>query len=633
MKIRLADYVADFLVSHGVTDVFSVVGGGAMHLNDSFGHHPGIKCTYNHHEQACAMSAEAYARINNKIAAVCVTTGPGATNAITGVVCGWMDSIPMLVISGQARLDTTVYTSGLKLRTRGVQEFDIIGSVKNMTKYCELVTDPTKIRYCLEKALYLASEGRPGPCWLDIPQNVQSATVETDDLEGFEPPQNNSRISDDTLDCIIDKISHSERPVLFIGNGVRLAGAHDEMLKLVEKLNVPVVTSMSSVDAISSDHRLYAGRSGTTGDRAGNFAVQNSDLFISFGSRLSFFQTGFNYESWARAAYKIVNDIDPDELEKDSIKADMKICCNVKELIFGLLGKLLEPLPEKDEWLKKCQEWRQKYPAVLKKHFDDEKPNIYAFFDKMTRRLTASDRLVVSVGTSRVVGSQASYITEGMRFITNPSTAAMGYCLPAAIGVCIASERRKTVLVTGEGSLQMNIQEIQTIVHNKLPIIIFVMNNQGYHSIRMTQNTYFGKPLVGVGEESGDLSFPDLEKISYAYGINFRRCESSADMDGAISWALSQNSVCICEMMLSKEQITEPKAASKRLENGKMVSAPLEDMAPFLSREELMENMIIPLEYDTEAKTGNKAVNFSGGGYIYQIILCLQYFPDYQSII
>ncbi len=628
MKIRLADYVADFLVSRGITDIFTVTGGGAMYLNDSFGHHPGIKCTYNHHEQACAMAAEAYARINNKIAAVCVTAGPGAANAITGAVCGWMDSIPMLVISGQARLATTVYASGLRLRTRGVQEFDITGSVKNLTKYCELVTDPAKIRYCLEKALYAAYEGRPGPCWLDIPQDIQSAMVETDDLEGFEAPQKNDPVSSDVLDGIIAEISRSERPVLFIGNGVRLAGAHNEMLELVEMLNVPVVTGMSSIDAISSDHPLYAGRSGTTGDRAGNFAVQNSDLFISFGSRLGFFQTGFNFDSWARAAYKIVNDIDPDELEKDSIKADMKICCDVRALISGLLKKLSKPMPAKDEWIKKCQEWRQKYPVVLKKHYADVKPNIYAFFDQMTHRLTASDRLVVSVGTSRVAGSQAAYITEGMRFITNPSTAAMGYCLPAAIGVCIASGRRKTVLVTGEGSLQMNIQELQTIVHNKLPVIIFVMNNQGYHSIRMTQNNYFEKPLVGVGEESGDLSFPDLEKISYAYGISFKRCGKSADMDEAVRWALSQNSVCICEMMLSKEQITEPKAASKRLENGAMVSAPLEDMAPFLPREELIENMLIPVEYDNAVKTGNTTVN-SAGGVTCQIMRCLQCFPDF----
>lgn len=595
MKQRVADYIADFLMANGVTDIFTVTGGGAMYLNDAFGHHRGLKCTYNHHEQACAMAAEAYARVNNKMAAVCVTTGPGATNAITGVVCGWMDSIPMLVISGQARIDTIVYTSGLKLRTRGVQEFDIVETAKSMTKYCELVTDPLKIRYCLEKALYTAHEGRPGPCWLDIPQDIQGATIEVDSLKGYEPPQKPKQISKKMFDIIIDKVKQSERPILFIGNGVRLAGAHDEMLKLVDMLNVPVVTSMSSVDAIASDHPLYVGRSGTTGNRAGNFAVQNSDLFLSFGSRLSFFQTGFNCDSWARAAYKIVNDIDPEELEKDSIKADIKMCCDVKELILGLIERLSNPLPKKAEWIKRCNDWKEKYPVVLKKHYDDAKPNIYAFFDQMTRHLNASDRLVVSVGTSRVVGSQVAYITEGMRFITNPSTAAMGYCLPAAIGVCIASRRRKTVLVTGEGSLQMNIQELQTIVHNNLPIVIFVMNNQGYHSVRMTQNSFFGKPLVGVGEESGDLSFPNLEKIAFAYGIDFRRCEKSVDVDDAINWALSHDSVCICEMMLSKDQITEPKAASKRLENGKMVSAPLEDMAPFLSREELEKNMYIPL--------------------------------------
>lgn len=595
MKQRVSDYIAGFLSANGVTDVFTVTGGGAMYLNDSFGHHQGIKCTYNHHEQACAMAAEAYARVNNKMAAVCVTTGPGATNAITGVAGGWMDSIPMLIISGQVRFDTTVYASGLKLRTRGVQEFDIIGSVKNMTKYCELVTDPSKIRYCLEKAFYMAKEGRPGPCWLDIPQNIQCATVEVDTLEGFEPPQAYKQIGKEVFDDIIDKITRSERPVLFIGNGVRLSGAHEEMLKLVDMLNVPVVTGMSSIDAISSTHPLYAGRSGTTGNRAGNFAVQNADLFFSFGSRLSFFQTGFDSGSWARAAYKIVNDIAPEELEKDSIRADMKLCCDVKELISGLLEHLTSALPVKKEWVEKCREWKEKYPVVLKKHYEDKSPNIYAFFDRMTHHLNASDRLVVSVGTSRVAGSQAAFITEGMRFITNPSTAAMGYCLPAAIGVCIASDRHKTVLVTGEGSLQMNIQELQTIVHNKLPIIIFVMNNQGYHSIRMTQKNYFDKPLIGVGEESGDLSFPDLEKIAYAYQIDFRRCEKSTDMENAIRWALSHNSACICEMRLSKEQITEPKVASKRLENGRMVSAPLEDMAPFLPREELKSNMYIPL--------------------------------------
>ena len=596
MKQRVSDYIADFLSSNGIIDVFTVTGGGAMYLNDAFGHHPKLNCLYNHNEQASAMAAEAYARIDNKMAAVCVTTGPGATNAITGVVGGWMDSIPMLILSGQARYATTVYASGLKLRTRGVQEFDIIGSVNNMTKYCELVTDPSRIRLCLEKALYYAKEGRPGPCWLDIPLDVQGAIIETDSLEGFEEKQKKvSQVSDEVINMIVEKVHKAERPVVFIGNGVRLAGAHDAMLKLVDKLNVPVVTGMSSVDAISSYHKLYVGRSGTTGDRAGNLAVQNSDLLISFGSRLSFFQTGFNYETWARAAYKIINDIDSEELNKDSIKADVKICCDVSELINKLLEKIEGIIPEKQQWVNQCATWKQKYPVLLPKHMNDPQPNIYAFYKRMTEKLTGDDRLVVSVGTSRVVGSQASIIKEGMRFVTNPSTASMGYCLPAAIGVCVASKKKRTVLVTGEGSLQMNLQELQTIVHNKLPIIIFVMNNQGYHSIRMTQKNFFGEPLVGVGKESGDISFPDLSKLAPAYGLDYMRCQVSDELDNAIEWALVHNEPCICELMLSTKQVTEPKAASKKLENGQMISAPLEDMSPFLDKKELLENMYIPI--------------------------------------
>lgn len=595
MKQKVSDYIADFLVNNGITDMFSVVGGGAMHLNDSFGHHPGLRVTYNHHEQGSAIAAEAYARVNNRIAAVCVTTGPGATNAITGVAGAWMDSIPMLVFSGQARYATTVYASGLKLRTRGVQEFDITGSVANMTKYCALVTDPAKIRYHLEKSLYLATSGRPGPCWLDLPLDIQSAIIETDTLEGFAPdPVEAVPVEDAVLEDVICRIRKAERPVIFVGNGVRLAGAHEKFLELVSRLNVPVVNGMSSVDAIAYDHPLYVGRNGNTGDRAGNFAVQNSDLLLSLGSRLSFFQTGFNYESWARAAYKIVNDIDPDELEKDSISADIKLCCDVKWLIEALLEKLPEQLPEKTEWVNCCRNWKEKYPVTLPKHYEDPQPNIYVVYKELSSRLGNGDALVVSVGTSRVAGSQASIITEGMRFYTNPSCAAMGYCLPAAIGVCVARNKKPTVLCTGEGSFQMNLQELQTIIHNKLPIKIFINNNEGYHSIRMTQNSFFGKPLVGVGEESGDLSFPDMAKLAPAYGFPFRRCADPADVVASIEWALAQEGPCICEMMLSPLQVTEPKAASKKLPNGQMISAPLEDMAPFLPEEELKANMFIP---------------------------------------
>ena len=593
MKQRVSDYIADFLVKKQIKDVFTVTGGGAMFLNDAFGHHPGLRCTYFHHEQAAAMAAEAYARVENRMAAICVTTGPGATNAITGAVCGWMDSIPMLVISGQARYATTVYASGLNLRTRGVQEFDIIGSVHNLTKYCELVKDPENIRYAMEKAVYLACAGRPGPCWLDIPLDVQGAVIETDSLQGYTPERPELSVNPEVISLIIKKVKEAARPVLFVGNGVRLAGAHRQFLELVDRLNIPVVTGMSSIDAIATDHRLYAGRGGNTGDRAGNFAIQNSDLLLSLGSRLSFFQTGFDYHTWARAAYKIVNDIDEQELEKDSINADLKVCCDVKALMEGLLAAQPEQLDGKVDWILQCQRWKRRYPVVLDRHRQDASPNIYSFFDSMTHRLKAGDCLIVSVGTSRVAGSQASYITEGMRFITNPSTAAMGYCLPAAIGVCIASNRRKTYLVTGDGSFQMNIQELQTILHNRLPIVIFLMNNQGYHSIRMTQRNYFGEPLIGIGPESGDLSFPDLSKLAPAYGLSYKRCDRTDEMENCIEWAMAQKGPCLCELMLSTEQITEPKAASRRLEDGRIVSAPLEDLAPFLSREELQENMYI----------------------------------------
>ena len=596
MKQRVSDFIADFLVNNGITDCFTVTGGGAMYLNDSFGHNPKMSCTYNHNEQASAMAAEAYARIDNKIALVCVTTGPGATNAITGVAGGWMDSIPMLVISGQARYATTVYASGLKLRTRGVQEFDIIGSVENMTKYCELVTEPNRIRYCLEKALYLAKHGRPGPCWLDIPLDVQGAIIDTEELEGYESTAMNYEVNSQIIEKIIQKLMNAKRPVIFAGNGIRLAGAHNDFLRFVNKAHIPIVTGMSSVDAIASDHPLYAGRNGSTGDRAGNFAIQNCDVLLSIGSRQSFFQTGFNYKTWARKAYKIINDIDSEELEKDSLNANLKVCGDAKDLILKLDAALSNiPLPDYCEWVEQCRMWRKKYPVVQKKHFEDKQANIYAFYDIMTRVLPKNTNIVISVGTSRVAGSQASVIKEGQRVITNSSMAAMGYDLPPAIGVCVASGKKKTILVTGEGSLQMNIQEIQTIIHNRLPIAIFVMNNQGYHSIRMTQQNYFKKPLVGVGPESGDLSFPNLSKLSEAYGLKYLRVNTNEQISDAVQWALDIDVPCICEVMLSTTQITEPKQSSKKLPNGQMLSAPLEDMAPFLSREELRENMYIPL--------------------------------------
>ncbi|MBQ1312529.1 MAG: thiamine pyrophosphate-binding protein, partial [Blautia sp.] len=458
MKTRVSDYIADWLVKQGVTDCFLVNGGGAMYLDDSLGHHPGMHCLYQHHEQACAMAAEGYARVNNKMAVVCVTTGPGATNAITGVAGAWMDSIPMLVLSGQARYATTVYASGLKLRTRGVQEFDIIGSVGNMTKYCELVREPKDIRRCLEKAYYLAREGRPGPCWLDIPLDVQSAMIDPEELPPFQEEEKMTEVPEAEIEAIIPRLLAAKRPLIYLGNGVRLSGASAAARRLIETWRVPVVNGMGSVDAVETDFPYYVGRNGTTGDRAGNFAVQTCDFLLSLGSRQSFFQTGFYHEHWAPYAYKILNDIDPEELQKDSLHADLTVCCDAGYLI-SQLQKRTEgmKLPDFSGWLETCLQWKKDYPVVQKRHYSSDKVNLYAFYDTMTRQMPAEADLVVSVGTSRVAGSQAAYLKKGQRFYTNPSMAAMGFDLPAAVGVCIGRGRKKTVLVTGEGSFQMNL--------------------------------------------------------------------------------------------------------------------------------------------------------------------------------
>ena len=609
MKQKVSDYIAEYIAQWGIRDVFTVTGGGAMHMNDAFGHHKMLHCTYQHHEQACAMAAEAYARLGNKMAAVCVTTGPGATNAITGVLGAWMDSIPMLVFSGQARYATTVSASGLPLRSMGVQECNIVPVVKSLTKYAHMIVHPENIRYHLEKALYLAVNGRPGPVWLDIPLDVQGAVIETDDLKAYDPEENPEQqpreIKDETVEQILDKLQESKRPVLSPGNGVRLAGAHEDFYQLAELLGVPVVTGMSSVDAIESDHPLFVGRSGGTGTRPGNFALQNSDVLLSLGNRQGFAQTGFRYQDWARESYTILNDIDENELKKPSLHVSLPVCGDAGELIRKLIkaakkrGASREnPLFQGDAWRNQCLLWKQKYPVVVSGHYEtveDGCTNIYAFYEELSRAMKENQNLMVSVGTSRVAGSQAFRVKKGQRFITNPNTASMGFCLPGATGVCIASGKQPVVCVTGEGSLQMNIQELQTIRQNHLPIKLFVINNQGYHSIRQTQQSYFGEPLVGVGQESGDLSFPDLQKLIPAYGFPYRCIHSSEKLSDTIKEVLEMDGAAVCEVFVTRYQKTEPKTSSKKLPDGKMVSAPLEDMYPFLSREELEENMYIPL--------------------------------------
>lgn len=610
MRQKVSDFIADFVADAGIRDIFTVPGGLAMHMNDSFGHHPRIRCTYQHHEQACAMAGEAYAKYSGKMAGVCVTAGPGATNAVTGVLGCWMSSIPLIVFSGQTRVATSVASTNLPLRSRGIQECDIVDVVKPITKYAVKITDPEEIRYHLGRAVYLARHGRPGPVWLDIPLDVQGGSIETDTLRAYDPEedadQKNPVISDAVVSEIVDRLAAAKRPVLFPGFGVRLAGAHDAFVLMAELLGVPVVTGVSSVDAMDYDHPLYVGRCGGTGDRAGNFAVQNSDVFFSEGCRLSYSQTGFKTESWAREAYKILSDIDINEVKKTDLRADLPVAADALELTEKIIAEARRrgatkehPLNGEDGWRELCRTWKARYKAVSEEHYrvlEEGRTNIYAFYDKLSDALPEDAAIMVSVGTSRVVGSQTFRIKKGQRFITNSNTASMGFDLPAIVGISRAEPGKTVVCVTGEGCLMMNLQEFQTLRQNHIPFRLFVVNNEGYHSVRQTQSGFFKTSLVGVGEESGDLSFPDLGLLAPAFGLSYRACHAPEDLSDAIRETLESEESCICEIFVTKKQFTEPKISSRKLEDGSMVSAPLEDMYPFLPREELRENLFITPE-------------------------------------
>ncbi|MGI5989745.1 MAG: thiamine pyrophosphate-binding protein [Lachnospiraceae bacterium] len=609
MKQRLADYVADFLVSHGVKDVFSVVGGGAMHLNDALGHNPGLHVTYQHHEQACAMAAESYARINNRIAALCVTTGPGGTNALTGVVGGWLDSIPMFVISGQVRYDTTAryaeqFTDGLPLRAVGDQEYDIVKSAGPMTKYAVMIEDPKTIRYHLERAWHLAVTGRPGPVWIDIPVNFQGCYIETDELEGYDETEDEKLlpppISEETIQDILAQIAAAKRPVFHAGYGIRLSGGYEYFHRVVKKLGIPVVTYWNAVDLIEDDNPLYCGRAGNMGDRPGNFAIQNADLILALGTRISIRQVGYNWKTWARAAKVIMIDADPAELKKPTIHVEQPIWGDAKDFLAKVDaalpdGKVLSP---QENWRGVCQIWKKRYPVVQEKNWKEngQTANVYAFVDYVSSRLPENSLSVVSNGACCVVGNQAYHIQKGSRFVINSAIASMGYGLPAAIGACIGAGRKDTVCLEGDGSIMMNLQELQTILTNHLPIRIFLINNQGYHSIRITQSNLFSEhSRVGIGPESGDLSFPDFSKLAPAFGYTYRCAHSNAEMKAVVDEALAAPAPSFTEIFTDTVQRWEPKSSTKRLADGTLVSPPLEDLAPFLPHEELEENMFIPL--------------------------------------
>ena len=606
MKLRLSDFVADFLASHGVTDVFSVVGGGAMHLNDALGHHEKLHVTYNHHEQACAIAAEAYARLGNKIAAVCVTTGPGGTNALTGVLGGWLDSIPMFIVSGQVRYDTTAryaekYTDGLPLRAVGDQEYDITKAVAHMTKYAVMIEDPFMIRYHLERAWHLATTGRPGPVWVDIPVNYQGCSIETDALPGYDPTEDDSLlpppVKDEMLQLVLEKIRRAKRPVLHAGYGIRLSNGYGAFRSVLEKLNIPVVTYWNAVDLIENEHPLYCGRSGNMGDRPGNWAIQNADLILAVGTRISIRQVGYNWKTWARAAEVIMVDIDRAEMKKPTLHVDMPIWADARDFLTGLNRLAGEKVFSGEDWLQTCQRWKKEYPVVTDKNWKDNSGavNVYAFIQYLSSCLPENSLTAVSNGACCVVGNQAYVIQKGSRMANNSAVASMGYGLPAAIGTCISGGRRDTICLEGDGSIMMNLQELQTVLTNHLPIKIFLINNNGYHSIRITQTNLFNKNFVGIGPDSGDLSFPEYKKIAEAFGYQYYCAHSNTDMMTVVDKVLRIEGPVFVEIFTDTKQVWEPKSSTKRLTDGSLVSPPLEDLAPFLPREEIEKQMFIPM--------------------------------------
>ncbi len=587
MRIKIAKLIADFLAERGVTHVFGVTGGGAMHLNDALGHHAALTCIYNHHEQASAMAAEGYARMSGRVAAVCVTSGPGGTNAITGVLGAYLDSIPMFVVSGQVKRETTTWACELPLRQLGDQEYNIVASVTPMTKYAQMLTEPRDVLYHLEKAWYLCTHGRQGPVWLDIPLDVQAAEVEFSEMTRFDASEcaGEEPVYDATrTEAVLARVREARRPVILAGTGVRRSGAVNELLAFAEKLEVPLLTAWNAHDLVPDAHPLFCGRPGTVGTRGGNFVIQQADLLLVLGCRLNIRQIGYNWRAFAPEAYKIVVDIDRNELKKPTVRVDMPIHADVRDALTAWLAVPYTKRTRHAHFLAWAREINEQYP-VVPAHTADRPLDPYVFLQALTARLGEGARMVCGNGAACVMTFQAAEIKKGQRLFTNSGCAAMGYGLPAAIGACFSAGGGRVICIDGDGSIQMNLQELQTVVHHGLDLKIVVLNNNGYHSIRQTQRNLFSGTLVGVCEGNG-ISFPDMERIAYGYGIPFCRVRSASEMGAQLSHVLGSKGPFLCEVVVDETRGFEPKVTARVLEDGSIVSPPLDDMYPFLPREE-----------------------------------------------
>jgi acetolactate synthase-1/2/3 large subunit len=593
--IKVSDFIFRYLVEkYGIRYCFLVTGGGAMHLDDSIGHTKGLKYICNHHEQASAMAGEGYYRTCGRLSVTCVTTGPGGTNAITGVLGQYLDSIPGLYISGQIK--TSTYKNSypdLKLRQLGDQEADIVAMVTPITKYAKTIYDPLDVKYELDKAITIALDGRPGPVWLDIPLDVQGAYVDEMQFREFNPAL---EIPDTVDHALVDqqirqlkvRIKAAKSPVIYVGNGVRLAKREKEFIRLAEKLHIPVVTAISGSDLIWHDHPLFFGKPGICGDRIGNIMVQNSDLLMVMGTRLSIRQIGYAYDLLAPKAFKVMVDIDTAEMQKPTLKIDMPVQANLSEFIDKMLASLEaeRDRPDFEDWIAWGRDIAGRIPTLFDDNPDcDGYANSYRFADELFRQLHAGDVVVTGNGTAYTCTYQAMKVNQGVRVFANQGCAAMGYGLPASIGACVANEGGRTICITGDGSIQMNIQELQTIVTYRLPLKVFVLENESYLAIKTTQKAFFSGRYTGSNPASGVVC-PDLKRMADAYGIPFVRVSSNDALASTISDVLHAEGAMICEVRMHPEQTLFPKSASfMDPETGRMTSAPLEKMAPFMSDE------------------------------------------------
>ena len=590
--MKLADYVMSFLAEKGVKTVFMLPGGGCMHLVDSLGRNKDLDYVCCLHEQAAAIAAESYAQHTNNIGVALVTTGPGGTNTITGVSAAWIDSTPVIFISGQVKRSDLMGCSGV--RQMGPQEVNIVPIVQSITKYATTVTEPQKIKAILEEAYYLATTGRKGPVWIDIPLDVQATEIDVDTLVEFVVPKEDNILDEELINKIKVSLEKAKRPLILAGNGIKLAGASEVLEKLVKQLNIPFLLTWKSIDMVDYDNDNYFGCPGGMGHRYANFILQNCDCLLILGSRLDCSLTAFNHENFAPRARKIMVDIDETEINKMKMPLEVKIVADVKAVLLELTKQEYNiSLAEREDWLKYCQTMKNKYPVVLPEYYQEQEYiNTYLFVEELCKQLDENDVIVPeSSGGAGEITYQALKVKKGQKIKNAAGLGSMGFGLPYALGACIANDKKRTILINGDGAFQLNIQELATIVQQNLPIKIFIWNNSGYASIMGTQRNFFEGNYVASNNDS-KLYLPDIVAVAKAYGLKTFKLDAISEIEETIKNVLNTEGTVLCEVKVSPTQITSPRVQAMKLPNGNMISKPLEDMWPYLPEDEVKGNMI-----------------------------------------